>query len=180
MKPSSYGRGVGYTSESSCTQHEGPCEKWGLLWYPKCRDSFHNVGCCVCSPNCLSSQLDIGVSCQKDSYGRGVGKALGCTSGEEFQLFRCYDSCKPGYEGLGPLCTSTCPGNMFACGPFCLNSEAECTQKFRDVATHAFKVYNDFGAVTSNFTFDTVFGMADDAAKLALDLVLVPCEVSTQ
>jgi len=78
LKPSSYGRGVGYPlwDEDRC-KRDNPnlgCEKWGLIWYPKCRAGFHNVACCVCSPNCPSGWTDIGISCKKpESYGRGVG-----------------------------------------------------------------------------------------------------------
>ncbi len=63
LKPSSYGRGAGYAlwHESECN-HDNPqgCEKYGALYYPKCKDGFHNVGCCVCSPNCPSGWTDIG------------------------------------------------------------------------------------------------------------------------
>ena len=46
----------------------------GLVMYPKCKEGFHNVGCCICSPTCPNGFTDIGVSCQKPSdYGRGVG-----------------------------------------------------------------------------------------------------------
>ncbi len=27
------------------------CEQWAAVVYPKCRPGFHNVGCCVCSPD---------------------------------------------------------------------------------------------------------------------------------
>ncbi len=41
--------------------------------YPKCQSGFHAVGCCVCSPTCPDGMNDIGISCGKNSYGRGVG-----------------------------------------------------------------------------------------------------------
>ena len=56
-KPDSYGRGAG-----SIHKCDG-CEKWGALWYPKCRENFHNVACCVCSPDCPEGMTDIGISC---------------------------------------------------------------------------------------------------------------------
>jgi len=86
-KPSAYGRGVGYPwkfgdevdlnrARERCLL-DNPilgCEQWGLIIYPKCREGFHNVGCCVCSPDCPEGWTDIGVSCKKPSnYGRGVG-----------------------------------------------------------------------------------------------------------
>lgn len=41
--------------------------------YPKCASGFHNVSCCVCSPDCPANTNDIGVSCTKPTYGRGAG-----------------------------------------------------------------------------------------------------------
>jgi hypothetical protein len=77
-KPGPYGRGAGYAlwDEGKCRRQNGACEKSGLIWYPKCRAGFHPVGCCVCSPDCVNGMKDIGVSCAKGSYGRGVGEAL--------------------------------------------------------------------------------------------------------
>jgi len=85
-KPGSYGRGAGYpwkfgdkafnydAAKRRCENdnHQG-CEQNGLIYYPRCAENFHAVGCCVCSPNCPSSMADIGVSCTKQSYGRGFG-----------------------------------------------------------------------------------------------------------
>ncbi len=109
FKPEPYGRGVGYPlwSEGSCNndnQDVGGCEKWGLIWYPKCRANFHNVACCICSPNCPAGQTDIGISCAKDSYGRGAGTPLICEPGLEMSGLLCYPPCNNGYSGNGPVC----------------------------------------------------------------------------
>lgn len=86
-KPAAYGRGAGYPwkfgdkafnydgARRRCEKNhgQGRCEMNGLIYYPKCAENFHNVGCCVCSPNCPSGFNDIGVSCEKQTYGRGVG-----------------------------------------------------------------------------------------------------------
>ena len=101
-KPSSYGRGAG--SFWSCSG----CERWGLLYYPKCATNFHNAGCCICSPNCPSGMTDIGVSCAKDTYGRGVGEALRCAPGLEQDGLLCYNQCTNG-NGIGPVCWGGCP-----------------------------------------------------------------------
>ena len=70
-KPDAYGRGAGEIH--NC----GPnCEKWGDFWYIKCHPGFHNVGCCVCSPDCPDGMVDIGISCAKNTYSREVGKQL--------------------------------------------------------------------------------------------------------
>lgn len=81
LKPAAYGRGAGYVlwNEGNCFRDNPQgCEKWGALWYPLCKESFHYFGCCVCTPDCPAGTVDIGVSCQKDSYGRGWGEVLGC------------------------------------------------------------------------------------------------------
>ena len=76
-KPSSYGRGAGYSWQGqdgfsnsgmlSRCQSANPqgCEMNGAIAYPKCNSGFTPVGCCVCSPSCPSGWNDIGVSCQK-------------------------------------------------------------------------------------------------------------------
>jgi hypothetical protein len=47
------------------------------MYYPKCKPNFHNVGCCICSPNCPSGMRDSGILCHKSNiYGRGAGKDL--------------------------------------------------------------------------------------------------------
>jgi len=50
--------------KSSCHSSEG-CEKYGGLWYPKCKPGFHHVGCCICSPNCINGMKDTGIACLK-------------------------------------------------------------------------------------------------------------------
>ena len=106
-KPEPYGRGAGYVlwDEEKCKRENGQCEKEGALWYPKCKVGFHNVGCCICSPNCPADMTDIGVSCQKNSYGRTAGTPLhACPDGHEKDGALCYPQCKPGYKGVGPVC----------------------------------------------------------------------------
>jgi hypothetical protein len=85
-KPKSYGRGAGYpwkfgdgTNDKGMFRRcekahgKGKCQKNGAIVYPKCKRNFHAVDCCVCSPDCPSGTTDIGVSCQKKTYDRGVG-----------------------------------------------------------------------------------------------------------
>lgn len=66
-KPKPYGRGAGTISKHHCLHHHADegCQKWGLLWYPKCRASFHHVACCICSPDCPAHTTDIGEVCIK-------------------------------------------------------------------------------------------------------------------
>jgi hypothetical protein len=94
-KPEPYGRGAGFPWQfgdalndsgmfNRCTAANGAgnCEKSGEIVYPKCRANFHAVGCCTCSPDCPSGMTDIGVSCQKQSHGRGAGVPIhACADG---------------------------------------------------------------------------------------------------
>ena len=79
-KPKSYGRGTGYFKKKKCEEKKGKgnCEKFGSLWYPLCRENFHNAACCICSPDCPKRMKDIGISCNKHSYGRTAGKPMIC------------------------------------------------------------------------------------------------------
>jgi hypothetical protein len=106
-KPSSYGNGVGNALTTSCSG--GGCSGGDCSWsgcnpiscepiscgtyckngqvnvdglcFDPCRDGFHFVGGSVCSPDCPSGFDDFGVGCTRPSYGRGVGKVLGCANG---------------------------------------------------------------------------------------------------
>lgn len=140
LKPAAYGRGAGYPWKfgdglndsgmfKRCEQDHGRgnCEKNGAIVYPKCRSGFHAVGCCVCSPDCPRGTTDIGVSCQKDSYGRGVGDAMSCSSGLVKDAGLCYEQCRPGTTGVGPVCWAGCNAQYpVNCGASCAVSESAC------------------------------------------------------
>jgi hypothetical protein len=106
-KPEPYGRGVGYVlwDRSKCESEHGACEQNGALWYPVCQTGYHNVGCCICSPDCPEGMTDVGVSCTKQSYGRTAGVPLhACSEGYERDGALCYPQCKAGFKGVGPVC----------------------------------------------------------------------------
>ena len=100
-KPKAYGRGVGFPwkfgdkafslkgAKKRCEQKHGvgKCEKNGLIYYPKCKAGFHNVGCCICSPDCPSGFKDHGAFCGKDAKGRGVGQPMRNTARDGFYAY---------------------------------------------------------------------------------------------
>lgn len=123
-KPRSYGRGGGYPwkfgdkafslrdARKRCERkHSQGCEKSGAIYYPKCRSGYHKFGCCVCSPNCPRGMTDIGVSCQKHTYGRGRGigvrrigivSSLSDVSGSDIVSLSCdADGCTAYISGRG-------------------------------------------------------------------------------
>lgn len=132
-KPEAYGRGAGYAWQfgdglnlndavARCERDHGrgQCEQNGLIIYPKCRSGFHAVGCCVCSPNCPAGMSDIGVSCAKQSYGRGAGKVPNrCSGGMQYDAGLCYTPCRTGFNGVGPVCWGSCPAGFADHGATC-------------------------------------------------------------
>jgi hypothetical protein len=147
-KPGPYGRGAGYPwkfgdgfndkgMRKRCEKdHRQGCEKSGAIYYPKCRAGYHAVGCCICSPNCPTGQTDIGVSCAKKSYGRGVGKPLStCPSGQDKDALLCYPKCKSGFHGVGPVCWQNCPSGRINCGVGCTTSTMSCVSDTANMVT---------------------------------------------
>ena len=80
----------------------------------------------MCAPECPSGMTDIGVSCQKDSYGRGVGESLGCGANEQNNAGLCYPFCGSGFTGNGPVCWGQCAAGGTDCGAACTDSSSEC------------------------------------------------------
>lgn len=149
FKGSPYGRGAGYTlsNKDKCErENHTTCERWGLLYYPKCREGYRNIACCICSPECPPGMTDIGISCAKDSYGRGAGKPLGCGDNEDYDAGLCYDKCSRGYEGIGPVCWSACPKGYNKCGGLiCLkDGEASCSEEIKDITNAILNIVGDF------------------------------------
>jgi hypothetical protein len=171
FKPAPYGRGSGYAlwDEDKCNR-ENPqgCERWGLMWYPRCAAGYHNVDCCICSPDCPAEMTDIGISCAKHSYGRGAGIPMTCHQEEEYDSGLCYPYCKQGYRGVGPICWGQCPENLPQCGALCLKEQA-CTNQIKDYFTHA------LDAIIKWLESDTSGGFID-FSKFIKELIYPICK----
>lgn len=131
-KPAAYGRGAGYViwDEAKC-KRENPigCEKWGAIWYPKCKPNFHNVGGNICSPDCPQGWEDIGVSCKKPNYAREVKPLQTCAPGLEQSGALCYPKCQNAYTGVGPVCWQNCPSQQDVdCGAGCATTKGQCAK----------------------------------------------------
>src|SRR5262245_13789746 len=181
-KPEAYGRGAGYPwkfgdpafdygpSRSRCEGENGgsgSCEQDGLIYYPKCKAGFVKVGCCVCSPACPQGMTDIGVSCAKGSYTRGVGQVPGCAPGLEADAGLCYQPCPPAYTGVGAVCWGNCPSDFpFNCGAGCARDQAACAAAVGDM------VMNTVGVAVNLLSFVAggpgISAAARTAAKTAL------------
>lgn len=167
-----YGRGAGYFSESECLKHSDTgCEKNGLLYYPKCMAGFHNVACCLCSADCPADMTDIGISCQKKSYGRGAGVPLGCENNEEYDSGLCYEPCSNDYHGIGPVCWGKCPAKWKTpslCMGLCLQKDS-CADHIREFA-------NDVAKLAEDIANKSATGVIIDIAKLVQDTVYDKCD----
>ena len=120
-KPAAYGRGAGQVHQVVGS------EKWGSLWYPKCQENYHNVGCCVCSPDCPADMIDIGSSCARTSYSRTKNeKPLSCGKDEVQSGALCYPTCEKG-SGVGPVCWGSCPKGTTECGSLCVGEDQICS-----------------------------------------------------
>ncbi len=93
----------------------------------------------LCSPVCPADTTDIGISCQKHTYDRGVGNLMSCNSNQEYDAGLCYNGCKTGFTGVGPVCWAACPASLpVNCGASCAKDIGECAQSVTDQITTPF------------------------------------------
>lgn len=91
--------------------------------------------------------------CWKDSYGRGVGKAIhGCEEGLEKSGALCYPLCRDNYVGNGPVCWENCETGYVDEGALC--------RKDGSIITYAKKSYGRGAGVPLGCAADEV----EDAA----------------
>lgn len=154
-KGAPYGRGGGYAWQFGDALNDngmikrceadngaGNCEKNGLIFYPKCRAGFVAMGANICSPQCPSGMVDIGVSCQKVTYDRGVGTIPNvCPAGQVNDAGLCYPTCAGGQTGIGPVCwADACPANFpVKCGAMCARNQDQCAKVTTTMVTAPFK-----------------------------------------
>jgi hypothetical protein len=112
---------------------------------------------------------DIGISCQKKSYGRGVGKPMRCKKGQDYDAGLCYKPCKKNYKGVGPVCWQRCPDTQpFNCGAGCAATKGQCTgQTFSQVLAPVELAMNVAGAVTTGGSANAAVKSAKASAKTA-------------
>ena len=149
-------------------------------WYDICGLTFER-GCSFC-PDHNPPYANDGCTCRidphtyaKDSYGRGVGKPMGCATNEQYDAGLCYDFCRSNYYGVGPVCWQHCPKEMsYDYGAVCCTSKESCNQFIKDVSMATINAIA--AAVEAGFGLGTV----KDAIKAALEaagaFVLMSCK----
>ncbi len=127
-----YGRGVGWISQSICESKENSsCEKCGLLWFPQCKPGFRKTTCNFCEPVCPSGWLSVAGSCQKPvQSGSDTPNTMTCDSGKTNIAGLCYDNCTTGFsrEDIG-FCSEKCPVGYTDTGLFCQKPSEEISKK---------------------------------------------------
>ena len=146
-KPEAYGRGTGYAynvftegrsaAQQRCERDHGAgrCERNLEMFYPLCKSGYKEFGSNICTPVCPAGMTDIGVSCQKQSYGRTVGEGATCdvASEQDFKGGLCYPKCRAGATGVGPVCWNGCPAAFpVNCGAACGVSQTACAMAIMD------------------------------------------------
>jgi len=189
----SYGRGAGYAiwSKGKCNDaHKdvGGCEKYGAIYYPKCKAGYKNVGCCICrETTCPSGYHDDGATCRRDvhiygkpSQGRGVGTVpKTCPSDRPvFQAGLCYINCPAGYKGVGPVCWKRCNyNNIIAksagvnypteCGAACSTSSQGCATFTQQLTVAGLNIAKDIVIAIAAENPETLMNIPDNVQKYA-------------
>ena len=171
LKPAPLTRGRGYGRKSKCENKfgKGNCVKNGALWYRRCPAGYHKKALLWCSPDCPSGMRDIGVSCQKKSYGRGVGTVSNrCPSGHSKEAGLCYPGCKTGYKGVGPICWGKCPEGYESCGAGCVKKGQSCRGIITEQVVSSLKMIANIAtfmtsSAATNITAEQLDKMVNDA-----------------
>lgn len=91
-------------------------------WYDLCGLTFAR-GCTTCPTGFLNDgcicRIDAWIFA-KESHGRGVGTIpTDCGPGRVYDAGLCYDPCRNGFTGVGPVCWGTCPKGYADHGATC-------------------------------------------------------------
>lgn len=128
----------------------------------------------LCTPVCPAGMTDIGISCQKSTYDRGVGRIPDCSGNTPVKdAGLCYKGCKSGYYGVGPVCWASCPSGWTDCGAMCGTSKGACATAITNQVTSSAMVALNVTliAVTAGGAAGATAGVevgeaaAEDAAK---------------
>jgi hypothetical protein len=86
---------------------------------------------------------DIGISCAKKSYGRGVGHVLECKPEESYDAGLCYTPCENGWKSVGPVCWGRCPAGYTECGALCMK-DGQCSDQIKNYFTGLLDIIKAF------------------------------------
>jgi len=146
----------------------------------------YGKGCCCtkggCCHNCRAGYTDNGCTCGKggsfwkDSYGRGVGVPMICSSDQEQDAGLCYPKCNPGYKGVGPVCWgNSCTGDFtYLCGALCVTDAQACKDITKAIIGDSFQVLLDIAEMVLNpvkVAAGGWIGLVGDTSGLSVSLL---------
>ena len=80
----------------------------------------------LCTPSCPAPMTDGGIFCAKHTYTREAS-LMSCDAGAVNDAGLCYEGCKAGFAGVGPVCWNACPAKLpYNCGAGCTVDKATC------------------------------------------------------
>lgn len=80
----------------------------------------------LCTPSCPAPMTDGGIFCAKHTYTRDAS-LMSCDAGAVNDAGLCYQGCKSGFAGVGPVCWNGCPAKLpYNCGAGCSADKATC------------------------------------------------------
>ncbi len=167
----SYGRTAGYVDLAQCRrEHAQGCEQDGLLQYPRCKAGYTGRGpVCWSTQACPAGFAEAGLTCTKPSYGRGAGEPLVCSAGKQADAGLCYQGCRPGFDGAGPVCWGRCQGEYgFECGGLCAIDQAMCVKATADMVIASLETIGTLvGTVVTGGAAGAAKAAASTAARIA-------------
>ncbi|NBQ54961.1 MAG: hypothetical protein EBU49_15470, partial [Proteobacteria bacterium] len=124
---------AGYTDMGAVCHINMPLTTSGTGWYCDARDGWGT--CWLWKLSCQPGYTNAGLFCaltarptpagfsgtyldpMKNTSGRGVGTIpTNCGPGKQYDAGLCYDTCRPGYGGVGPVCWGGNPPGWVGCG----------------------------------------------------------------
>ena len=117
----SYGRGVG-TTINSCPSNR---DKIGALCYSKCPSGWNRVGY-DCHEGDRTTFFGWFRNIIKGRVIIGDPIPLTCPPGKQYDAGLCYNSCRAGYKGAGPVCWGQAPQGWVECGMGAAKSDWLC------------------------------------------------------
>jgi hypothetical protein len=122
--------------------HGGNCvaANGNTIVYETCKAGYEQAPVItnLCTPTCPANTIDIGISCQKNTYDRGGGGLMSCDPSKQYDAGLCYDNCRPGFTGVGFVCWAACPSGWINCGASCAKSKDACAMALTDQISSPF------------------------------------------
>ena len=144
------------------------------LCYDSCRSGYSKQAL-TCVQACRDGYSLAGLSCNqnqpttvaKQTYDRGVGTipALRCANGLENDASLCYTPCRPGYNGIGPVCWGNAPPGYVSCGAGVARSKEICASVTAGQASSAVIFLGTGACAVIDAFFGNGCSQATNAAK---------------